>query len=535
MIKKMKILDNLNLDYFREKRKSVKKLNNIALRIKRIENDINDIQTNENFSFIAKSNRIPSFDKNGINRTSRYNNYTNKFGYLKESFQKLNNTENNKFFSKKKTKKLFEKKYQNKNNNYNNFVLKKKNIILNLNSTKINDNNDMNIMPLKELNLTTVNKNKKHKLLFSFDAAFTNRFKEKYEQNKNNLIITKNNQLNELDYKFEIIQYKKELEALKNKKKDIIKKLKEIIRINKNTQNKIIIDEYNQKPLDNIILLLKNNEHLIDNHNIKENSFYENIILNIMDLRYSSERSKLIDAFYEGMKKLLKINDDNYFNTVGKINDLINSQTNLINTKNKFSYLLRENNQIYFDYIKQLLNKFNISTIPELFNYIKNMYIRNIKESDTFEKIKVNVMKDLKKKKQNFLPNNQIHKSNNSMPKKFSNLQTNINFSKCNSNSTKSLNKIKYLSNQKTNNINDSGSKSSINNSYDINSKKKQSLGYIMISNGKDKMIKVNKRDKNDNKEKNLIEKLRKIKINNILEFEKNNNLDNIINKFSYK
>ena len=534
MIKKMKILDNLNLDSFREKRKSVKKLNNIALRIKRIENNIKDIQTNENFSYIVKSNRIPSFDINEINRTSRYNNYSNKCGYLIGALQKLNNTEKNKDFSIKKTKKLFEKKYQNKNNNYNNFILKKKNIILNLNSTTINDNNDMNIIPQKELNLSTVNKNKKHKLLFSFDAAFSGRFNEKDEQNKNNLIINKNKLLNELDYKFEIIQYKKKLEALKNKKEEIIKKLKEIIRINKNTQKNILIDEYKQKPFDNIILLLKNNEHLIDNHNTNENSFYENIILNIMDLRYSSERNKLINAFYEGIKKLLKIDDDNYYNIVAKINDLINSKTNLTNTKNKYNYLLKEN-KIYFDYTKHLLNKFNISHISELFNYIKNMYIKNIKESDTFEKIKVNVMKDLKKKKQKFLPNNRMYKSNNSVHKKLTNLQTYLKISKCNSNSTKSLNKIKYLSNKKTNNSNNSGSKSIINNSYDINSKKNQSLGYIMISNGKDKMIKVNKRDKNENKGKNLIEKLRKIKINNILDFENNNKLDNTIHTFSYK
>ena len=122
----MKILNNLNLDSIRDKRNSVKGLNNIALRIKRIEIDINNIQTNENLSYIDKSNKIPSFKISEINRTSRYANYSNKFGYLKETFQKLNNTENKKDFPKNKTIKLFEKKYSNKNDNYNNFILKKK-------------------------------------------------------------------------------------------------------------------------------------------------------------------------------------------------------------------------------------------------------------------------------------------------------------------------------------------------------------------------------------------------------------------------
>ena len=60
----------------------------------------------------------------------------------------------------------------------------------------------MNIMPEKDLNLSTINKKKKHKLLFSFDATVLN------YQNKNGFITNENNQLSELDYKFEISSLK---------------------------------------------------------------------------------------------------------------------------------------------------------------------------------------------------------------------------------------------------------------------------------------------------------------------------------------
>ena len=63
-------------------------------------------------------------------------------------------------------------------------------------------------------------------------------------------------------------------------------------------------------------------------------------------------------------------------------------------------------------------------------------------------------------------------------------------------------------------------------NSYNIKYKNNNSLGYIMVSNGKDKMIKVNKRKKNENIQKNLFDKIKRIKINNIIDYDRNNTLE---------
>jgi hypothetical protein len=134
----------------------------------------------------------------------------------------------------------------------------------------------------------------------SFDATFLS----KRENDNNNQILNfKNSQINELDYKFEIIQYKKIIESLNKQKQEKINKIKEINLINnKISENKIKIKNINSKPIDDIILLLKRN--FKSNAFLKNNSFSENILLNVMDLKYTFENCQLINQFFEGINKI---------------------------------------------------------------------------------------------------------------------------------------------------------------------------------------------------------------------------------------
>ena len=514
MIKKMKILKCLNSNTLKTERDSYKIFNNFTSRIKRIKTDINNFQINDNYSFSGKQNQRQAFNfYNNINSNSTYDELLDTFRNSKESFRTCCNTESNKDFIKG-NKKI--------SNNYNKTILNKKNILLKKKS--FNNNKNISVFPNKEKCSSIINKIKKGRSLFSFDATFLNK---EDNDNKSQLINCKNNGINELDYKFEIIQYKKLIESLKKQKQEKINKIKEINILNNNSyenKRKIKIKNINSKPIDDIILLLKRNYN--SNAYLQNNTFSENILLGVMDLKYTFEKSQLVNQFFEGIDKILKINNYTDFNCLlKKFNELIDSKNNLIKNKIKYNHLLKEKSK-YFNYINSLLRKFQISEISELYNYVKSMNIKNIRESDTFEKIKVNLMKDLIKKKPRFLPKNEKHKTSNSENKKIINIQ---NYLKC----SNSINNF-HGSKNRTNSYKQ-GNKLNVNNSNNINDKNNNSFRYVMISNGKNKMIKVNKKDKNEKIQKNLFDKIKKIKINNIIEQDRNNISENLWLSFPYK
>lgn len=502
----MKILKCLNTNYLEPEKNTFKFFNNFTSRIKRIKTDVNNFLINDNFSFSSNLNKTRAFHLNKINSISTYDEFLGNFGNSKESFRTCCNTESGGYIYNIYNKKINQKRYLKKINNYNNIILNKKNILLNLKS--FNNNKNKTEFSNEERSLSQNNKIKKGRSLLSFDATFLNKMQS---VNKNNLLKSNHSQINELDYKFEIIQYKKRIESLKKQKQEKINKIKEINQSNNQfCENRI--NAINSKPIDNIILLLNNKYN--SNAIIQNFISNENIILNIMDLKYSFEKNKLTNQFFEGINQILKINNCIDTNDIlTKLNELIDSKNNFINIKNKCNYLLKEN-QKYFNYINSLLNKFQISEISELFYHIKNMHIKNIREDNTFEKIKVNLMKDLIKKKPRFLPKDKNNKSSNSEQKKLTGLQKFLKSSNSINNFIASKNGINSLKLE---------NKLNMNNKYNIKFKNNNSLGYIMVSNGKDKMIKVNKRKKNENIQKNLFDKIKRIKINNIIDLDRNN------------
>ena len=519
MIKKMKILKCLNSNTFETEKDSFKIINHFTSRIKRAKSNINNLQLNDNYSFSGKQNQKQKLNLRNINNISTYDDFLETLRNSKESFRTCNNDKSNKDFFKD-NKKIIQKRYLKQSNNYNNIILNKKNILLNIKSC----NNNINIFPNKDRCSTHINKIKKDCSLFSFDATFLNKDED---DNKIHLPNCENNQINELDYKFEIIQYKKQIESLKKRKQEKMNKIKEIKILNSKiceNKGKIKIKNINSKQIDDIILLLKKNYN--SNTYIKNNTFSENILLSVMDLKYTFEKSQLVNLFFEGLYKILKIsNYTDYNGILKKFIELIDSKNDLINMKNKYNNSLKEKEK-YFNYISSLLTKFQISEISELYNFVKNMNIKNIRESNTFEKIKVNLMKDLVKKKPKFLSKNENHKTSNSEHKKIIDIQNYFRCSKSTSNFHGLKNRVNsYKQENKLNS----------NKSYNIKYKNNNSSKYVIVSNGKDKIIKVNKKKKKENIQKNLFDKIKNIKINKFNDLDRNNISGNLWLSFPYK
>ncbi len=139
-----------------------------------------------------------------------------------------------------------------------------------------------------------------------------------------------------------------------------------------------------------------NNENEVENKD-NNNILFENIALNIMDIKYFYENNKMIDSFIEGVNKLLKIqllyqnNDYDNHNIFEKINELIDIKNNLENNINKYKYLLKENHK-YYIYFISLLHKLNLNNIKELSDFIKQIYIKNINENNHMKKLQITLM-----------------------------------------------------------------------------------------------------------------------------------------------
>jgi hypothetical protein len=118
-----------------------------------------------------------------------------------------------------------------------------------------------------------------------------------------------------------------------------------------------------------------------------------------MDIKYYYENNLLMNEFIEGINKLLGTiplsnngnNDDT--NLIKKINELIDIKNNLDNNNNKYKYFLEKNNNYYF-YYKNLLNNLNLNNFTELEDFIKNLYIKNLKDNDHMQKIQNTLMSE---------------------------------------------------------------------------------------------------------------------------------------------
>ena len=405
-------------------KESKKRINNISNRIKRLEFDIKKIKSKEKdntTSFNINNQYINSSD---IKAIDDYNTKISKENKIDFQNKLLNNSvEINNNFNKFKMNKLCQKKTFKKINlnNYNNIINEKKKFFL---KTNASNQKAIQVNKLKNkkdyLNNTKIRNSSANKIrrFFSFTQSYINH--TDHRNNKEKKIIKYNfNNLEKLEYEFEVRNLKKKLNSLKNENNNINTKLNEIQIINKNLENSIYNNENEKNLLNDIIMLnrqymINNNkngneneiEYDIDNINNQNNDNYnyalDNIILNIMDMKFNYDKNLLMDEFTNGINKLFNeslSNKNNTFdfnfnikdNILEKINKIIDKNNNLNNSINKYKYLSKENNR-YKNYCTYLINDLNLKNISELDKFIKDLYIQNIRENNQMRKLQITLM-----------------------------------------------------------------------------------------------------------------------------------------------
>ena len=410
---------------------------------KSIDNNISLIFDKNSNTMITNEPKLKPKSKYNISHKSFVKNYL----FYNDNKSNIKYNTNNNSFSKKKHKNKI-KEYSKsqiykKINNYNNLIHEKKHSLLNLKShfhkrsntkdsykdfSKISSSK--NFEPNKKLykidyikeqnNLYDIKiqpnfheKNKTHHFM-SVDKINTNII-----NNENNVIVNdlkddihindNINDMGKLEYEFEIRHLKKKRNLLKQTNKEIIEKLNEIKNKNNYLESNIVEEQKNNQNLMNNLVLLNKKFIIHNNQNGLEsiesssngsttNEFsLKNIILNIMDIKFDYENNILLNNFIEGINELLNmpfLNNNNYNdNILKKLKDLINCENDLEISNNKYKKLFKENNK-YLIYFKNLLSNLNLYSYEELYKFVQDMFVKNIKENERMKQIKKALIND---------------------------------------------------------------------------------------------------------------------------------------------
>ena len=410
---------------------------------KSIDNNISLIFDKNSNTMITNEPKLKPKSKYNISHKSFVKNYL----FYNDNKSNIKYNTNNNSFSKKKHKNKI-KEYSKsqiykKINNYNNLIHEKKHSLLNLKShfhkrsntkdsykdfSKISSSK--NFEPNKKLykidyikeqnNLYDIRiqpnfheKNKTHHFM-SVDKINTNII-----NNENNVIVNdlkddihindNINDMGKLEYEFEIRHLKKKRNLLKQTNKEIIEKLNEIKNKNNYLESNIVEEQKNNQNLMNNLVLLNKKFIIHNNQNGLEsiesssngsttNEFsLKNIILNIMDIKFDYENNILLNNFIEGINELLNmpfLNNNNYNdNILKKLKDLINCENDLEISNNKYKKLFKENSK-YLIYFKNLLSNLNLYSYEELYKFVQDMFVKNIKENERMKQIKKALIND---------------------------------------------------------------------------------------------------------------------------------------------
>jgi len=410
---------------------------------KSIDNNISLIFDKNSNTMITNEPKLKPKSKYNISHKSFVKNYL----FYNDNKSNIKYNTNNNSFSKKKHKNKI-KEYSKsqiykKINNYNNLIHEKKHSLLNLKShfhkrsntkdsykdfSKISSSK--NFEPNKKLykidyikeqnNLYDIRiqpnfheKNKTHHFM-SVDKINTNII-----NNENNVIVNdlkddihindNISDMGKLEYEFEIRHLKKKRNLLKQTNKEIIEKLNEIKNKNNYLESNIVEEQKNNQNLMNNLVLLNKKFIVHNNQNGLEsiesssngsttNEFsLKNIILNIMDIKFDYENNILLNNFIEGINELLNmpfLNNNNYNdNILKKLKDLINCENDLEISNNKYKKLFKENNK-YLIYFKNLLSNLNLYSYEELYKFVQDMFVKNIKENERMKQIKKALIND---------------------------------------------------------------------------------------------------------------------------------------------
>ena len=492
-------------------------------------------------------------------KISRHNKYTS---VTDESKLKSNNKyQNSTYFNKNtfnKSPKYYQTIFYKRMNNYNDIIHEKKNELLNINSLlnkrfQRNSNYDtLNSLKIKS------SEKKKSDIYFSFDERYNN----KKEINSNNSSIdndykyknangalnninwnkrNKKNKMKKLEYEFEIRRLRRKLEEIKKENFEIKNKLNDIKEKNINLEKKILNDDGQKSILKDLILL--NKQNIYDNSNgidikyeIKkdnDNDSFDDLILNIMDIKYYYENSLLTNEFINGVNKLLYgisfpiDGNKNSQSLIKSINELINIKNNTIYINNKYRNILQDNYN-YYSFLTDLKKKLNLNEFSELDKLIKKIYL-NMKNNEQLQKFQNILVKDFSSAQKNN-EKNKLYGSSNLILHNKKNYKIN-NYSKLQNylNETKDISRFKQKNFK--NNIEDKRKK--ILDNYLSQTEKNDSLNKNNTARNKnDSFININNYYQTFYKKNNSYEDKKKQKINlnyldNDLKINKNNNLIN--------
>ena len=378
--------------------------------------------TNNN-SYSKKIHKIKMQKENTKSQIyKKMNNYNNIIHEKKNSLfnmksnlnKRANTKDSYKDFSKISLSKNFE---QNKKNKYKIDYINESNNLYNLYKIKIKSDD----FPAKNKNYHYMSVDKSNTNYEINDNEIIKDFMNNSNtKNKNDNIVNSIkdnidkddkdiNNMGKLEYEFEIRHLKKKRNLLKHKNKEIITKLDEIKNKNIKIQNNIVQEEKNnQKIMNNIITLNKNyishmNPNGLEsiesssNRSFNDDFSLKNIILNIMDIKFDYENNILFNDFIEGINELLNIsflNNNNFNdNILKKIKENINIEQNLKKSNDKYKKVFKENDK-YLTYFKSLLKELNLQNYEELYNFVQNMFVKNIKENERMKQIQKALIND---------------------------------------------------------------------------------------------------------------------------------------------
>ena len=283
-----------------------------------------------------------------------------------------------------------------------------------------------NISPIyssktQKLNVTNENKNKENNrnsncnLYFKYNAHKTQYFshnnsKTNIHKNKNFSIIPKE----KLEYEYELRILKRKLNALNEKNKELKKNLSimkeennkiesnlnlfinssegSISKNKENNDNTLLREieniKYKKKLINKVIDEIKKNNNLYYNSYENPNNEEEytlNLLLNLMDIRFSYENSILFNYFFQGLKAILpNFNIDySFFNNNIK-NEILNYIENLLKRENDLKKVNKkyENSKKYYELFK------NFKSIKNLDNFLNGIIMKNIEVEQSIKIIK---------------------------------------------------------------------------------------------------------------------------------------------------
>lgn len=477
-----------------------------------------------------------------------------------------------------KTPKYYQTIFYKRMNNYNDIIHEKKNVLLNINSllnNRFQRNSNYGKHTLYSLKIKSPNE-RKAKNYFSFDETYNNNIGIKEISSNNSSIDhdykykningalndiklnkrNKRNKMKKLEYEFEIRRLRRKLEKVKEENIEIKDKLDDIKKKNIILEKKILKGDEQKNILSDLILLNKQytlydnsngfdikygNQNKIDNDN--DNDSFDDLILNIMDIKYYYENSLLTNEFIDGVSRLLygmtlsKNGNRNSNDLIKSLNDLINIRHKSFYYNNKYKNFLQDKYKYYL-FLTDLMKKFKLNNFSEIDNLIKNNYL-NIKDNGHEPKLKNNLIKDFSfgqknnEEKSLYSDNNHIFSNKNYYTK----LQNYLNAKKGISR-IKQKNTQNYFEHKRKKNPNNYLSQieksDSINKNYTVRNKKDS---FININNYYQTFYnKNNSYERKNNKKINLNFLDNKVKKNNNLinnersiDFIYNNNIGNMI------